>query len=82
MPTDNCITLDQEEVITSPPLGVDKGKKRGLLSKKWTFTINNYKLDHMDHFLEVLKGGCPTLVAGKEIGESGKPHIQGYLDTD
>lgn len=45
-------------------------------SKRWCYTINNYT----DEDLITIKT-VPTLyhVIGKEIGESGTPHLQGFL---
>jgi len=48
-------------------------------SRGWCFTINNYTLDDE----ELVKALVSTsdfqyVVCGKEIGESGTPHLQGY----
>lgn len=54
---------------------------RGLLSKFWKFTFNNYMdhLDHMDHLLVVLKSECEWYVFQEETGEEGTVHLQGTL---
>lgn len=50
-------------------------------SRGWCFTLNNYE----DTDCQVLQGGGKTpevvsyLIFGKELGESGTPHLQGYL---
>lgn len=49
-------------------------------SRRFCFTWNNYPLDAEDQlrcFFE-RKGGT-YLVVGREVGESGTPHLQGYL---
>ncbi len=46
----------------------------GARAKHWVFTLNNYddEDDHMDTNL------WEYLVVGKEIGDNGTPHLQGY----
>lgn len=50
-------------------------------AKRWVFTINNYTDDEL-HELEGLQGDprVTFLIAGRETGESGTPHLQGYLE--
>lgn len=47
-------------------------------SKQWTFTINNYTDDEIRGLREY--GGFEYVVWGKEVGESGTPHLQGYCE--
>lgn len=45
-------------------------------SRAWCFTWNNYPDDAVDR----LKGiPCERMVVGREVGESGTPHLQGYV---
>lgn len=46
-------------------------------SKAWCFTCNNYKFSDIE---AVLGCGWSYLVAGDEMGTSGTPHIQGYME--
>lgn len=50
-------------------------------SKYWVFTLNNYTDDEL---LDIHLLGETTdvtyLVYGKEVGESGTPHLQGYVE--
>lgn len=45
-------------------------------SRDFVFTTNNYTQEHID---AIDKLDCTYVVYGKEIGESGTPHLQGYV---
>lgn len=45
-------------------------------SKNWVFTLNNYCEEDLKKFEEL---DCRYLVYGKEKGESGTPHLQGFI---
>lgn len=51
-------------------------------AKNWCFTLNNYQQDDVDS-LEALGTELPEpiryLVFGFEVGESGTPHLQGFI---
>nr|WAE43223.1 MAG: replication associated protein [Cressdnaviricota sp.] len=42
----------------------------------WCFTLNNYTEEEYQRCIDVQ---CRYIVIGKEIGESGTPHLQGYV---
>lgn len=45
-------------------------------SRGWCFTWNNYPLNYAET-LDAIE--CQYIVAGREIGDSGTPHLQGYV---
>lgn len=50
-------------------------------SKYWVFTINNYNdLDESTIHKSCEGSDISYLIYGKEIGESGTPHLQGYVE--
>lgn len=49
----------------------------GKLVRGWVFTLNNY-VDEDWERMKTLE--CRYLVVGKEVGESGTPHLQGYVE--
>lgn len=52
--------------------------KRANPAKKWCFTLNNYTENDVVSIGSKFKGS--EWIAGFEIGESGTPHIQGYVE--
>jgi len=62
------------EVILIPP----RKALRSVASKSWCFTLNNYTEQETKYLKEIL-GSNGSFILGYEIGESGTPHIQGYV---
>lgn len=76
--------LDEDVIVPAP--GPDDGVSRGPTpidkrSRGWCFTLNNYT-DRDERMLADFFNNnpkCDYLVYGREVGEQGTPHIQGYL---
>lgn len=59
--------------ITPPP------KKQISPSKRWCFTLNNYTQNDISS-INLIVPKCCIIVVGKEKGECGTPHLQGYCE--
>jgi len=45
---------------------------------RWVFTLNNYTDDEVNKLVTDLEPQCSYLVFGREVGDNGTPHLQGY----
>lgn len=57
--------------------------KRDSAAKMWCFTLNNYTNDELNCIVTMFKNGSNgsnKFIIGHEIGESGTPHLQGYVN--
>ena len=50
-------------------------------SRRWVFTLNNWTQQEYDHIATTARDDdmFSYLIAGKEVGENGTPHLQGYF---
>jgi len=49
-------------------------------SQSWVFTLNNYTLHDEGHLASLVENGVAEyLIYGREVGESGTPHLQGFV---
>lgn len=49
--------------------------------KRWCFTLNNYTSEEEDHIKAVINEDTVDFaVIGRETGDSGTPHLQGYVN--
>lgn len=54
-------------------------KKQISPAKRWCFTWNNYPADWNSSIVPII-GPVGNYIIGKEVGESGTPHLQGYIE--
>lgn len=78
MESTNSSNSSKGGVILEPPF--TEKKKQISPSKRWCFTLNNYTKEECSSIVPVLSHMCDAYIVGKEVGESGTPHLQGYLE--
>ncbi len=49
-------------------------------SKKWCFTLNNWIQQDVDNLMEIERSIVPRLQFSSETGDTGTPHLQGWLE--
>lgn len=49
-------------------------------AKRWCFTLNNWTDEEYSSIVPIIQENCDVAIIGSEVGESGTPHLQGYLE--
>ena len=47
---------------------------------RWCFTLNNYTFKEFNEIESKVRMFCRYAIIAKEVGESGTPHLQGYIE--
>ena len=47
---------------------------------RWIFTLNNYSESDYNEIIQFLDNRAKVYIVGKEVGENGTPHLQGYFN--
>ena len=74
MKSSNSSTCSKGEGNTKPP-----PSKQISPAKAWCWTLNNYTTEEIDYLVPKFQELCDIAFFAEEIGESGTPHLQGYI---
>ncbi|UBR88846.1 putative replication-association protein [Mongoose-associated circovirus] len=55
-------------------------KKRSAAAYRWCFTVNNWTEEEYGLITSIPRSSVKYLILGKEVGESGTPHLQGFVN--
>lgn len=61
--------------------GNTKPQTSSIKSRRWCFTWNNYTEENVDTLTRIFQLKKWKNVIGRETGESGTPHLQGYIEA-
>ena len=60
--------------------GQGNTKLARIRTRRWVFTLNNYSESEYENMIEYAVSKSQDFCIGKEIGETGTPHLQGYIE--
>lgn len=67
-------------VVPTVPVGGNTKTPTVNPAKRWCFTLNNYTEEEYETINHICSKICTYHIIGKEVGEQGTPHLQGYLE--
>lgn len=73
--------MSSDSSISSMALGntIPKPPRQISAAKRWCFTLNNYNNDEVSSITSIIHDKCEKALVACEVGESGTPHLQGYV---
>lgn len=69
---------EEEVILDSPPAPIIKKQVSPAIA--WCFTLNHYSEEQIQKIRSSIDLECRVGFFNKEIGESGTPHLQGYIE--
>lgn len=72
--------MKKDSSNSSVLVGNTKQPKQIAPAKHWTFTLNNWTVEEKDSILKICSNSSKKYIFQSEIGESGTPHLQGYIE--
>lgn len=69
--------MTQVDTVSTLDEGNTKLRQR---ARKYCFTLNNYTQNNIDTIILYVTTQNGQYIIGKEVGESGTPHLQGYIE--
>lgn len=76
---DNDAEADTPSNIESVPQTTQRRGNTNSRLRSACFTLNNYKIEEYDSIIRTFNELKFDYIIGKEVGESGTPHLQGYV---
>jgi hypothetical protein len=77
----NSSNSSKEGGNTKTPSSFDVDKKKQISpAKRWCFTLNNYDDTDISAIDSIVSSMCSLGIVSREVGESGTPHLQGYVE--
>ncbi|BBI18985.1 replication-associated protein [Circovirus ialtag] len=67
-------------MTASPRSGGSGGRARPAPAYRWCFTVNNWTEEEYGLIASIPRSSVKYLIIGKEVGESGTPHLQGFVN--
>lgn len=71
-------SADSADGESGNTIALSPNKKKEV--KRYCFTLNNYSDEELNKIIKSADSASILYIIGKEIGESGTPHLQGYIN--